>query len=274
MAAGFYVYEHVRRDTGAVFYVGKGSGYRLRVVQHRSRHWHAIVRKHGYDARIVFETEDEELAFLAEQELIRRRRMCGAPLTNMTEGGEGAAGYKWSADAIEQRSAKLRGRKRPKVSEALRGRPKTVEHRAKLAAARRGTKAPQDSRARMSKAHKGRAPWNAGKTLALEHREAISRGITGERNPFYGRTHSTESRHLMSEAHRGFKHTDETRRGMSESRLGSSNSRFGVSIPEEQKARQIAALKAKPLLACPHCGRRANEGNARRWHFENCRSAA
>jgi hypothetical protein len=46
----FYVYEHRRADTGAVFYVGKGSGYRLRVEQHRGAAWRAIAGAVGYSA--------------------------------------------------------------------------------------------------------------------------------------------------------------------------------------------------------------------------------
>jgi hypothetical protein len=39
----FYVYEHIRPDTNKVFYVGKGSGYRSGITQHRNNYWKNIV---------------------------------------------------------------------------------------------------------------------------------------------------------------------------------------------------------------------------------------
>ena len=50
-SAGFYVYEHLRADTGEVFYVGKGSGHRARCRQGRNPYWRAVANKHGYVTR-------------------------------------------------------------------------------------------------------------------------------------------------------------------------------------------------------------------------------
>lgn len=154
--AGFYVYEHRRLDTGAVFYVGKGSGGRLKVTQHRSPHWNNVASKAGWSARIVFRSEDEELVLLVEQELIRKRRIEGTPLVNMTDGGEGMSGYAFPPDVLARRAAAQRGQKRPTVSAKLRGRAKSPEHRARLAESRRGSRASAETRARMSATRKGR----------------------------------------------------------------------------------------------------------------------
>jgi hypothetical protein len=90
----FYVYEHIRLDTNAVFYVGKGKGRRCFEARRRNQHWKRVVSKAGgFDVRIVIEGIDEELAFLAEQELIAKLKMQGTSLTNLTDGGEGASGY-------------------------------------------------------------------------------------------------------------------------------------------------------------------------------------
>lgn len=272
--AGFYVYEHRRLDTGAVFYVGKGSGRRARCDRGRNRYWRNVARKAGWTPLIAFRTEDEELAFLAEQELIRRHRLLGSPLVNQTEGGEGMAGFKFPAEALERRAEAQRGQKRPTVAAKLRGRKRSPEHCRHIAEAKRGTSLSPETRARMSESRKGKPTWSKGMKLSAEHRAAISRGITGKRNPFYGRTHSEETRHHLSEVNSGRRLTDDTRQRMSASRKGKANHRFGVVIPEGQKARQIAALKARPLLTCPHCGKSTNEGNARRWHFDRCRSAS
>jgi hypothetical protein len=90
----FYVYEHIRLDTNAVFYVGKGKGRRCFETRRRNPHWQRIVAKAGgFDVRVVVDQLDEEFAFLAEQELISKLKCQGFELANLTDGGEGASGY-------------------------------------------------------------------------------------------------------------------------------------------------------------------------------------
>jgi hypothetical protein len=49
----FYVYEHLKQNTGEVFYIGRGC--RNRAFQSRSRnsHWKNIVNKYGIDVNII-----------------------------------------------------------------------------------------------------------------------------------------------------------------------------------------------------------------------------
>jgi hypothetical protein len=88
----FYVYEHIRPDTGMVFYVGKGSGWRSGITQHRNQYWKNVVNKAGgFIAKKIVENIDEELAFLCEQERIDQLKRLGIKLTNLTDGGEGSS---------------------------------------------------------------------------------------------------------------------------------------------------------------------------------------
>lgn len=88
----FYVYEHIRPDANRVFYVGKGSGYRAGITQHRNQYWKNIVAKAGgFKVRKIVENVDEELAFLAEEERIDQLKRLGYKLANLTSGGEGVA---------------------------------------------------------------------------------------------------------------------------------------------------------------------------------------
>lgn len=90
----FYIYEHIRLDTNAVFYVGKGKGRRCFESRRRNLYWKRIVSKAGgFDVRVVVNGIDEELAFLAEQELILKLKTQGISLANLTDGGEGVSGY-------------------------------------------------------------------------------------------------------------------------------------------------------------------------------------
>jgi hypothetical protein len=268
----FYVYEHVRLDTGVVFYVGKGSGGRSRCLNGRNSWWHATISKAGgFDVRTVAEKLDEELAHLIEMERIDQLRTMGIQLTNLTDGGEGMAGHRWLPEALAQRAAAQRGQKRPTVAEKLRGRPKSEQHRAALAASRLGTKASLMARMKMSATRKGRPSTMLGKCHRPESKAKISAAIRGEKNPFYGHKHSPESRAKMTASLLGRKLSLETRAKMSASRRGPKNPRYGVTIPEDQKARQVASLKARSRITCPHCNRTMDDGNARRWHFDNCR---
>lgn len=87
----FYVYEHIRNDTNAVFYVGKGKDYRANARTDRNIHWQRVVNKAGgFSINFVAKDMDEELAYLCEQERIDQLKRLGAKLVNLTVGGEGA----------------------------------------------------------------------------------------------------------------------------------------------------------------------------------------
>lgn len=104
-ADAFYVYVHLRNDTGRPFYVGKGSGERATCHYNRNRHWTNIANKYGFLPHIVVQQVDEELAFLAEVELIDLYRRIGVKLTNMTIGGDGVS---LVGEARERFAAKMR----------------------------------------------------------------------------------------------------------------------------------------------------------------------
>lgn len=91
----FYVYKHMRRDTGLVFYIGKGKGDRAFSRRGRNPYWRHIVDRFGYDVCIVKDGLYESEAFLLEKELIRqfgRKDIKNGFLVNLTDGGDGPAG--------------------------------------------------------------------------------------------------------------------------------------------------------------------------------------
>lgn len=156
MRQDFYVYEHRRRDNGAVFYVGAGSGRRSTVRQNRSQEWQQTSAEGGLRIVILACGLDLELAHLVEREVIDKRRRAGHPLVNKTNGGYGSEGYAWPAEVLKRRAESQRGQKRATVSEKLRGKPKSPEHRAALAAAKLGKAASAEARKAMSDARKGK----------------------------------------------------------------------------------------------------------------------
>jgi hypothetical protein len=115
-ASNFYIYEHIRPDTGMVFYVGKGSGDRATVKHNRNPYWKNVVNKtKAFSVRKICKTENEELAFLIEQERIDQLKRLDIKLTNLTDGGEGA--YNPSNEVRLKMSQSKFGQKNPRFNE-------------------------------------------------------------------------------------------------------------------------------------------------------------
>lgn len=97
MNGKFYVYVNTRASDGSVFYVGKGKGDRAWDTYGRSEWWKRIVAKHGFLYKIVSYFSNETCAFSFESALIGHY---GRPnLCNLTDGGDGASGYKHTDEA-------------------------------------------------------------------------------------------------------------------------------------------------------------------------------
>jgi len=110
----FYVYEHIRNDTNAIFYVGKGKNLRAYTKRDRNDHWHNIVNKSGFTVRFVAKDLDEELAYLCEQERIDQLEKLGIKLANICPGGKGVGSGK--KHPMYGKSHPHKGIKRPEVA--------------------------------------------------------------------------------------------------------------------------------------------------------------
>jgi hypothetical protein len=105
----FYVYAH-SNDAHGVFYIGKGKGKRLYTTGNRSQFWKRIVKKHGYTAEILYETDSEDDAYQNEMRLIAEYKAKNQCIANMTMGGDGVrVKERWWYDKV---SASLKGIKR------------------------------------------------------------------------------------------------------------------------------------------------------------------
>ena len=197
----FYVYQHIRNDTGVVFYVGKGKERRAyQIDSGRNIHWKNIVSKAGgFSVALIVSEVDEEFAHLIEIEAIdifRRRRF---KLANITGGGEGTAGLRHSD---ETKAVIKEKRKLQKMC------PVSPETKAKIAASQRGV--PRGPNPEHSKRLSGRK-------LSDKHKANIGAAHTGAKRSY-------EARAAMSAAQRGHATSDATRLKMSESHKGKKQS--------------------------------------------------
>ena len=103
---------------------------------------------------------------------------------------------------------------------------------------------------------------------------------SGDKNPFYGKKHSAESRKKMSDASSGEKNyfygkslSEDHKKKISESKKGEKNCWYGKSFSEEHKRKIGDAQKGvpQPKTTCPHCLKTGGESNMKRYHFDNCK---
>lgn len=256
----FYTYLHRRADDGCVFYVGKGSGSRVRARSGRSVHWHRIVAKHGLRTEIVASFDLESDAFDHERLLIAHYRNL-VSLCNHSAGGEGPCGYKFTETQRALLSEKRRGRKLSdehranlvaslklrspesyaKTAAALMGRPRSEETRAKIAAAKIGMKMSAEACAKISASNKGRV-------RSPEFKVKIVAALTG-------RPCSAETREKIAAAQRGRTVSQEKRERISKTLTGRRLSAAEkirlrpLTHSAESRAKQSASMKGRAWSA-------------------------
>jgi len=176
----YYVYQHIKADTNAIFYIGKGKGRRVLSKTGRSVYWKNTVAKHGLAHKFLAKNLDEELAFLVEVEAIDQCRLLGISLVNRTDGGEGASGYKHT----DEHKAKMIGNPYGRFvkKNGFKGKTHSDEQKQKWAITRKGVISPrkgvtlsEETKQKMSAARKG---------IPLEdsHKKAISTGLLGNKH--------------------------------------------------------------------------------------------
>ncbi len=174
----FYVYHYCDPKSGTPFYVGKGCG--LRAQNHltlckNSRYksydtfFYRKLRKMlllGNNPNIKFVKEhleeQEALEFeISEIKRIGRRDTNEGPLTNLTDGGEGASGHKMSDETKQKLReitlGKVRSKEtRQRMREATLGMKHTEETKQRMSTIGKGRKYTKETRQRMSKSQRGK----------------------------------------------------------------------------------------------------------------------
>ena len=116
-----------------------------------------------------------------------------------------------------------------------------------------------DVRDKISKAKKGK------KNPKLSE---LAKQRTNDKNPFYKKTHSEETRKIISEANKG-RHTLEGYIKRYGDKLGLKN------YEETQKKKSNSLLGVKQertIFTCLNCGKVGKGPNMKRYHFSNCKT--
>ena len=188
------VYQHIRKDTNEVFYIGIGKTRRRAYSkENRNNHWHNIVNKVGYDIDILIEGLTWDEACIKENELIKqhgRNDLGEGKLVNMTDGGEGtpnrilseeskrkiglaSIGRQFDDEARKKMGEASKGNKhaldhkhdeatRKKMSQSRTGKPRSEEFKRMMSEKYKGQKMSEEQKKKLSEATKGRVPWNKG----------------------------------------------------------------------------------------------------------------
>ena len=134
-----------------MFYVGKGYGKRAWKTAGRNERWTRTYKKHGMIVEIVFDSLTEQEAFQCEKDTILEFQYFGAELCNMTSGGEGSTGYKFSEQAKVLMSKARKGRikseqERLNISKAQKGRVFSKEHLENMSKCQLGKKQSEETK--------------------------------------------------------------------------------------------------------------------------------
>jgi hypothetical protein len=169
------------------FYVGKGHGKRCEAhldeakyyTKRKSKKLNKIRKLMSLDMKPIITKVEENVsdaqAIDFECLLISEMRDIGIPLTNMTDGGDGAKGYKHTEEHKQMMRELFIGRIFTEEHRQAMSKPKSKEGRRNMALARQTTlyRPSEETKKKMSDALKGR-------TFTEEHKAKIKAGLTGK----------------------------------------------------------------------------------------------
>jgi hypothetical protein len=121
-----YVYRHIRLDKNEPFYIGIGSDNdykRAYYIQKRNNIWNKIVSNTSFEVEIILDNLTWDDACNKEKEFIKlygRKNLKTGILSNLTDGGEGVYGLKFTDESKKKMSIAQKNKK--PISEETRNR--------------------------------------------------------------------------------------------------------------------------------------------------------
>jgi hypothetical protein len=183
----WYVYiDFTNEESPRPFYIGKGLLKRVQKIK-RNIVWQHMTEKYGQNRHIIFFTNDELTSLDVERFFIKEYNTFRGWGANLTEGGEGASGYRYihSPESKQKMSELRKGENNP-----FYGKSHSLETKNII-------------KQKISEMFQGENNPNYGKKASIETKQKLSEANIGKNNPNYGKTPSTETKEKMSKAHKG-----------------------------------------------------------------------
>lgn len=100
----FYVYKWYIKETGEIFYIGKGCNNRYRQISGRNQLFLEYYHNNNCESEIIEYFEKEEEAFAKEHELLLYYHSIGQAKASLDNGGKGGCHFIWTPEMREYKS--------------------------------------------------------------------------------------------------------------------------------------------------------------------------
>lgn len=104
-----------------------------------------------------------------------------------------------------------------------------------------------------------------------ERKDKQSKNMSGINHHAYGKKHSEEHKRKISLAGIGRVNSKESIEKGAAKRRGRPSLLIGRSLTQADKDKKSLAALNRIKLACPHCALECDPGNAKKFHFDNCK---
>lgn len=242
----FFTYMLIDPRNSLPFYVGKGQRRRIehhfreaRTTTKNTPKLQKIRKIESLGLSVIVRKVEDNVSDADAQDfeklIIAEARAKGIQLCNLTDGGDGSAGYKHLPESLEKIRASQVGKivsEETKLKLSKHFSENNPMHRPDVIAKTTGE----------NHWAYGKPPKNKGVPMPEEQKKKLSEATKGEKHHFYGKKCSDERRAAIAYATKGVK-----------------------------KSTTVNMRKPKRKEQCPHCGLLASGGNLKRWHLDNCK---
>jgi hypothetical protein len=250
-----YLYIKTHKKTG-LKYLGKTSSNNPHTYPGSGVYWRKHLDKHGYDydTKILKECQtNQEVVEWGQYYSKLWNVVASDEWANLTEenGSGGNNGLVWTSEMREEQSKRFKGQpslNKGKTYKEIYGSEKAVEKVKKFKETYKKKLESKPPKEKSKKLPHGKARIGMtykeiyGEEKAADIQTKQKEKLSGKNNPRYGKPGTFKNKH----------HTEESLAKMRQP-TGPHN-------------------KKREILICPHCEKASDASNAKRWHFNNCKS--
>lgn len=249
-----YVYIKTHNKTG-LKYLGKTTSPNPHTYKGSGIYWTSHIKKHGYDVTTVILKECESKEEVTHWGLYYSKLwdiVASNEWANLVEeSGSGGYIYSWTDAQKKEASDRNKGQvslNKNKTYVELYGPEKAAEKIEKFKETYKKKKADKPPKVKPNRGPHGEARNGLtyeeifGEEKAKQIKAKHSANMSGKNNPRFGKPGTFIGR----------KHSEE-------------------SLAKMRKP-QGPQKNPRQILTCPHCGNASDASNAKRWHFDNCKS--